>query len=282
MRPAAAGLGRGRAASTATSRSRSTRRSPTTRDATFEQAKRCTELVDRPNLFVKIPAHGARARRDRGLDRRRALDQRHADLLARALRGRRRGVRPRARAARRGGRRPDARRVGRELLRLARRHRGRQAARRRSAATDLQGSSRSPTPSSPTSTIWRSSPARAGRRSPRQGATAALPVGVDLDEEPGLPRRALRRGADRAGHGEHDAGRDDRAFQDHGEVARDARPRASTRRARCSRELADAGVDYDDVTRHARARRACRSSRTRSRRCSTASTRSARRSSSDR
>ena len=39
---------------------------------------------------------------------------------------------------------------------------------------------------------------------------AALPVGVDLDQEPRLPRRPLRRGADRAGHGQHDAARDDR------------------------------------------------------------------------
>ena len=45
----------------------------------------------------------------------------------------------------------------------------------------------------------------------RRGCTsAALPVGVDLDEEPGVSGRPLRRGADRAGHGEHDAVRDDR------------------------------------------------------------------------
>ena len=40
---------------------------------------------------------------------------------------------------------------------------------------------------------------------------AALPVGIYLHEEPGLSRRALRRGADRAGHREHDAVRDDRS-----------------------------------------------------------------------
>ncbi len=44
-----------------------------------------------------------------------------------------------------------------------------------------------------------------GRSSP-----AAVPVGLDLDEEPRVPRRPLRRGAHRPGHGEHDAGRDDR------------------------------------------------------------------------
>ena len=44
----------------------------------------------------------------------------------------------------------------------------------------------------------------------RRCAPSALPVGVDLDEEPGVPRRPLRRGAHRPGDGEHDAVRDDR------------------------------------------------------------------------
>ena len=47
-------------------------------------------------------------------------------------------------------------------------------------------------------------PRRQGRPRP------ALPVGLDVDEESGVPRRALRRGADRPGDGEHDAARDDR------------------------------------------------------------------------
>ena len=38
------------------------------------------------------------------------------------------------------------------------------------------------------------------------------------------------------------------AFQDHGECARDARPKASTRRTRCSR-AGRGRVDYDDVAR---------------------------------
>ena len=75
------------------------------------------------------PGDRARARRDRGLHREGQVDQRDADLLARALRGRRRGVHPGARAARRGRRRPGEGRVGRELLRLARRHGGGPAAR---------------------------------------------------------------------------------------------------------------------------------------------------------
>ena len=52
------------------------------------------------------PGDEARPRRDRGLHREGQVDQRDADLLARALRGGRRGVPPRARAARRGRRRP--------------------------------------------------------------------------------------------------------------------------------------------------------------------------------
>ena len=55
------------------------------------------------------PGDAARARRDRGLHREGQADQRHADLLARPLRGCRRGVHQGARAARRSGRRPDAR-----------------------------------------------------------------------------------------------------------------------------------------------------------------------------
>ena len=45
--------------------------------------------------------------------------------------------------------------------------------------------------------------ARVGRR-----AAAALPLGLDLHEEPGLPRRPLRRGARRARRRQHHAARD--------------------------------------------------------------------------
>ena len=131
------------------------------REAPSSRRCGCHEEVDRPNLFVKIPATAARPRRDRGLHRQGQVDQRDADLLARALRGGRRGLRPRARAARRGRRRPDEGRVGRELLRLARRHRGRPAARRDRRPGDraCRASSRSRTRSSPTSTGRRRSPA---------------------------------------------------------------------------------------------------------------------------
>ena len=98
------------------------------RERTFEQAVRFNKEVDRAEPLRQDPRHEARPRRDRGLHREGRLDQRHADLLARALRGGRRGVPPRPRAARRRRRRPAQGAVGRELLRLPRRHRGRQAA----------------------------------------------------------------------------------------------------------------------------------------------------------
>ena len=94
-------------------------------EGTIAEAARLHEVVDRAEPLRQDPGHGAGAAGDRGDDRAREVDQRHADLLAAALRGGRRGVRARARAARRGGRRPVHRRVGCELLRLPRRHRGR-------------------------------------------------------------------------------------------------------------------------------------------------------------
>ena len=97
------------------------------------------------------PGNRARPRRDRGLHRRRPLDQHHAHLLARAPCAGHRGVHPRARAARRRRRRSRPRRVGRELLRLPRRHRGRPADSRSSAGQISRGSSRSRTRSSRTS-----------------------------------------------------------------------------------------------------------------------------------
>ena len=98
---------------------------------------------------------------------------------------------------------------------------------------------------------------------------AALPVGLDLDQEPGLPRRHLCRGADRAGDREHDAARDDRGVPGSRRGARrHGARRASTKRRRCSASSRDVGVDYDDVSRRSR-RRACRSSPTPSTRSST-------------
>ena len=225
------------------------------------------------------PGDEAGARRDRGLHRARQEHQRHADLLAPALPRGRRGVPARARAARRFRRRPVDGALGRELLRLARRHRSRQAprgdrheggARAARQARDREREAR-----------VRALPARVRQRPalgvPRgQGRdAAALPVGVDLDEEPRLPRRDLRRGAHRPRHREHDAGGDDprlpgsrRGPRRHGDGGR-RRVRTS-----CSRRSRRSASTTTTSPRRSSSR-ACRSSRTRSRSCSTACARSA-------
>ena len=109
---------------------------------TIDEAKRLHELVDRPNLFVKIPATKEGLPAIEESIARGHPDQRHADLLARPPPRGRRGLRPRPRAARRGRRGPGQRRVGRVVLRLARRHRGRQAPRRARRPRRAQGQAR--------------------------------------------------------------------------------------------------------------------------------------------
>ena len=84
---------------TAGSRSRSTRTSPTTPRRTIEEAKRLHAMIERPNLFVKIPGTEPGLQRDRGVDRRRHPDQRHAAVLAPAPPRGGRGVHPRPAAA---------------------------------------------------------------------------------------------------------------------------------------------------------------------------------------
>ncbi len=156
------------------------------REATFEQARLLTERVDRPNLFVKIPATapGVGAIED-SIAAGRAINVTLIFSL-RAPRSRCRGVRARARAARRSGRRSDARRVGRELLRLARRHRSRpppRGDRSRGPAGAPRDRKREARLRSTTS---RPSPARAGRRS-RQSAR-----GLNAASGPPHPRRTRR------------------------------------------------------------------------------------------
>ena len=262
VRRPAARVGRRRRARRLRVASRSTRRSRTTRDATIEEALRLYEWVDRPNLFVKIPATEPGPRRDRGVHRARRVDQRHADLLAGAPPRGHGGLPARAGAARRRRRRPVAGRLGRELLRLARRHGDRQAAggdrhaRRRSRCA---ASSRSRTPSSPTRATRSSSPAAAGRRSPQRGATPQrLPLGLHVDQEPGLPGRPLRREPHRART---------RWTRCRARRSGPSRTTASWRptleqgarrgASGCSTTSSASGVDYDDVSACSR-RRACK------------------------
>ena len=124
----------------------------------------------------------------------------------------------------------------------------------RSVARISREGSRSRTRSSRTSTTSRSSRAALGCAR-RSGATpAALPVGVDLDEEPGIPRRPLRRGADRRRRPSTRC-RSRRSPRSRITASAPRRsPRASTRHARLLDDLAEAGVDYDDVVRRSKPR----------------------------
>ena len=116
---------------------------PTTRSRPSSEAMRLHERGRPPEPAGQDPRDQAGpARRSRTCIAKGQLDQRHADLLAAALRGGRRVLRPRARAARRRGRRPVEGRLGRELLRLAHRHRGRPPPRRGRRPRRAQGQAR--------------------------------------------------------------------------------------------------------------------------------------------
>ena len=142
-------------------------------EGTIEEAKRLHGLIDKPNLFIKIPATQGGPARDRGDDRGRHPRQRDADLLARAPPRGRRGLRPRPPAPRRRAaatspRSPPSPRSSSR----ASTPRATSASTRSAATTSSRASSRSPTPSSPTSSTRRSSPASSGRRCEAKGATA--------------------------------------------------------------------------------------------------------------
>ena len=98
-------------------------------EATIAQARVLWRLVDRPNLYIKIPATQAEHPRDHRLPGRRDQRERHPDLLPGPVR---RGPRcvPRRPAGRASGRsRAIRNRVGGLVLRQPRRHRDRPAAR---------------------------------------------------------------------------------------------------------------------------------------------------------
>ncbi len=101
------------------------------RDGTIEEAVRLNEWIDRPNLFVKIPAtEPGLGAIEECIAQGRPINvtlifslERYAAVAE--------AYHSRARAAGRVRRRSRARRLGRVVLRLPRRHRGGQAARRR-------------------------------------------------------------------------------------------------------------------------------------------------------
>ncbi len=81
----------------------------------------------------------------------------------------------------------------------------------------------------------------------REGAAAA--VGLHLDEEPRLPRHALRRQPHRPRHREHPARQDHRRLQRPRHGGPHGRRRTSTTPRRPGRPCSDVGVDMDDVAR---------------------------------
>ena len=97
-------------------------------DKTISQAIELWKIVDRPNLFIKIPGDGGRDTRDHFGARRGHLGQCDVDLLRRAA-PRGDGRLPRRPGRRQeGGPRPVEDPFRRILLRIPRRHRDRQAA----------------------------------------------------------------------------------------------------------------------------------------------------------
>ena len=167
-------------------------------EATFEQARWIAKEVDRPNLYVKIPATvpGLPAIEDciaHGISINITLIfslERYKAVVEAYLRGLERLVA--------GGGDPSkvASVASFFVSRVDTEADKRLEARRQHGAAGQARRSR--TRSSPTSTSSRRSPGRAGSTSTGKGAReAALPLGLDLDEEPGVPRRDVRRGADR-------------------------------------------------------------------------------------
>ena len=179
------------------------------REATYEQAMRFHEEVERPNLYVKIPATqiGLTAIED-SIAQGKSINvtlifslQRYAAVVEAYLRGLERLV-----AA--GGDPAQVNSVASFFV-----SRVDTEADKRLEAAGPHGSA------GPSRGRQREARVRAlgtgvRRRAldvPRvEGRTVpALPLGLDLDEEPGLSRRRVRRGADRPRDGEHDAAGDD-------------------------------------------------------------------------
>ena len=243
--------------------------------ATTSEAQRLHELVDRPNCFVKIPGtEPGLAAIEEMISRGRNINvtlifslERYAEVVEAYLRGLERLVE--------GGGDPAkvasvasffVSRVDTEADRRLeengrpRRAQGQARGREREARLPaLQGA------------LLR----RALGCLEREGrAHAALPVGLDVDEEPGLSGRPVRRGADRPGDREHDARGDDRGLPGSRRGGAHARRAISTGRIGSSNGSPRRGSTTTTWSRCSSAR-ACRSSPTRSRSCSRASAPSA-------
>ena len=243
------------------------------RVATYDQAMRFHEEVDRKNLYVKIPGTepGLGAIEDCIAEG--ALHQRDADLLARPVPRRRRGVPARPRAARGGGRRPRLGHLRRELLRVSRGHGGGPEA-RGGGAHRPPGQARRREREARVRALAGGVLGRPVGVPRGQGRTQpALPLGVDVDEEPRLPRRALRRGPDRPGDRQHDAAGDRAGLPGPRRGARHADGGRATRHMRCSTSSPRPGSTTTTWSRRWRTKE-CGSSPTRSTSSARASPRS--------
>ena len=163
---------------------------------TIAEARSLWWMVDRPNLYIKIPATRGQPAGDRTGPGRGHQRQRHADLLPRALRPGHRRLLRRPRAGTGGRARPQRHRLGRVVLRLPRRHRDRQAPRQdrhpRGEGDQGQGGRRQRPAGLPAvrGEVRRRAlglPGRVGR----QGAAAA--VGLHRRQGPRLRRHHVRR-----------------------------------------------------------------------------------------
>ena len=161
---------------------------------------------------------------------------------------------------------PQHGRVRRLVLRLARGHRGRQAPGRDRRPRRAQGQARDRQREARLPDLPRGlHDAGVGGAGGQGRDQAALPVGVDVDQEQGLQGHGLRRGADRPRHRQHDAARARRGGRS--TTARSAATRCSRTPRRRAGSSMPSSPPASRTTRSCRrsSARASRSSRSRSR-----------------
>ena len=249
---------RERRRATASSASRSPPAWPTTPTAPTAAARDLHERIDRPNLMVKIPAPPRACRADPADDRRGPQHQRHVDLQPRPLPRGDGGLPRRARGVRRQPA-PTCRTVASVASFFISR-------------VDTEVDRRLEAIGTPEALALRGKAAVAQGKlayqlfretfgGPRWEALAARGARVQrplwashVDQEPGLPRHAVRRQADRPGHRQHDARRHDRGVR----RPRHARPH---RRRRRRRGRGGVGRARRGRRRHGRRRRRSSSAR---------------------
>lgn len=218
------------------------------RDGTIAEARRLHELVDRQNLYVKIPATepGVAAIEETiaagipvnvtlifSLERHRAVIEGVSARRGAADGRRRRSVRCSKR---------------RQLLRLAGRHRNRSPARRPRRSRRPPGPPRDRQRQIGLPAVPRRLLRTAlGATGPQRRSPAALPVGVDVGQRPPLPGHDVRRRTDRPQTVNTMPPDTLAAVQDHGHISRTL-DRDLHDAHRVFEDLAAAGVDYNDVT----------------------------------